>query len=119
MNTDIKTKLIEETYKFISEFNPEHFSYTDLDCDGNYQPDMKDFAETIKEFMENICDTSASNINKECDIDEQLKRLKDISEKEQDEIASEIWSFALAALVHPEDFDDFPEGYDSNDNIKF
>ena len=58
------------------------------------------------------------NINKECDIDKWLKRLKDISEKEQDEIASEIWAFALAALVHPEDFDDFPEGYDSNDNIK-
>lgn len=27
-------------------------------------------------------------------------------------------SFALAALVHPEDFDDFPEGYDTDINIK-
>ena len=58
-------KLIEETFKFISEFNPEHFSYsesvltesslTDFDYDGDYQPDMKDFAETVKKFMENLC----------------------------------------------------------------
>ena len=53
-------KLIEETFKFISEFNPEHFSYsesalTDFDCDGDCQPDMKDFAETVKKFMENLC----------------------------------------------------------------
>ena len=53
-------KLIEETFKFISEFNPEHFSYsesvlTDFGCDGDYQPDMKDFAETVKKFMENLC----------------------------------------------------------------
>lgn len=46
-------KLIEETFKFISEFNPEHFSYIDFDSD--YQPDMKDFAETVKKFMENLC----------------------------------------------------------------
>lgn len=46
-------KLIEETFKFISEFNPEHFSY--IDFDGYYQPDMKDFAETVKKFMENLC----------------------------------------------------------------
>lgn len=46
-------KLIEETFKFISEFNPEHFSY--IDFDGDYQPDMKDFAETVKKFMENLC----------------------------------------------------------------
>ena len=46
-------KLIEETFKFISEFNPEHFSY--IDFDGDYQPDMKDFAVTVKKFMENIC----------------------------------------------------------------
>lgn len=52
-------KLIEETFKFISEFNPEHFSYsesvlTNFDCD-DCQPDMKDFAETVKKFMENLC----------------------------------------------------------------
>ena len=46
-------KLIEEIFKFISEFNPEHFSY--IDFDGDYQPDMKDFAETVKKFMENLC----------------------------------------------------------------
>lgn len=46
-------KLIEKTFKFISEFNPEHFSY--IDFDGDYQPDMKDFAETVKKFMENLC----------------------------------------------------------------
>lgn len=50
-------KLIEETFKFISEFNPEHFTYsesalTDFD---DCQPDMKDFAETVKKFMENLC----------------------------------------------------------------
>ena len=50
-------KLIEETFKFISEFNPEHFSYsenalTDFD---DCQPDMKDFAKTVKKFMENLC----------------------------------------------------------------
>lgn len=61
-------KLIEETYKFISEFNPEHFSYTDFDCDGNCEPDMKEFAETIKNFMEHICDSS-TDTDKE-DIDE-------------------------------------------------
>ena len=51
-------KLIEETFKFISEFNPEHFTYSEsvlIDCDGDYQPDMKDFAETVKKFMENLC----------------------------------------------------------------
>lgn len=53
-------KLIEETFKFISEFNPEHFSYsesvlTDFDCNDDCQPDMKDFAETVKKFMENLC----------------------------------------------------------------
>lgn len=50
-------KLIEETFKFISEFNPEHFSYSEsalTDCD-DCQPDMKDFAETVKKFMENLC----------------------------------------------------------------
>ena len=46
-------KLIEETFKFISEFNPEHFSY--IDFDGDCQPDMKDFAETVKKFMKNLC----------------------------------------------------------------
>lgn len=46
-------KLIEETFKFINEFNPEHFTY--IDFDGDYQPDMKDFAETVKKFMENLC----------------------------------------------------------------
>ena len=50
-------KLIEETFKFISEFNPEHFTYsesalTDFD---DCQPDMKDFAKTVKKFMENLC----------------------------------------------------------------
>ena len=50
-------KLIEETFKFISEFNPEHFTYSEsalTDCD-DWQPDMKDFAETVKKFMENLC----------------------------------------------------------------
>ena len=51
-------KLIEETFRFISEFNPEHFTYSEsvlTDCDDDYQPDMKDFAETVKKFMENLC----------------------------------------------------------------
>lgn len=51
-------KLIEETFKFISEFNPEHFTYSEsvlIDCADDCQPDMKDFAETVKKFMENLC----------------------------------------------------------------
>lgn len=46
-------KTLDELYDFIANYNPEHLPYTNLDCDGNSAPDMKKFAEEVKEFMLN------------------------------------------------------------------
>lgn len=46
-------EMINKVFEFIANYNPEHLPYTDLDCDGNCELDMRKFAEEVKQFMIN------------------------------------------------------------------
>lgn len=46
-------QLILSTKAFIENYNPEHLPFTNLDCDGNCEVDMKAFAQEIANYMRN------------------------------------------------------------------
>lgn len=46
-------EMINKVFEFIANYDPEHLPYTELDCDGNCEPDMRKFAEEVKQFMFN------------------------------------------------------------------
>lgn len=46
-------EMINKVFEFIANYNTEELPYTNLDCDGNSEPDMGKFAEEVKQFMLN------------------------------------------------------------------